>query len=246
MERRGRCLIWSNMSTSAYRNSGKHRITSIKTAGILNGIFKVGPHKYVRRSAVTRQLQGCRPPFLTEFSWFTLTHPNVCLKCLKTDHDCFPRNPYLTIIIILPHTCIKQLSRGQNKPNVGKAMRYLVHIYFYYVWQSIVPYIWFSLTCQSTKARHFWQSLFYRISRINFSGFYTATTKGPNAVFHALHFCYRDLQHASARFNSLGKMQFSSWKFSVSAHQHSSLTLAHVATHAKLYAFHERSVLQTQ
>jgi len=64
--------------------------------------------------------------------------------------------------------------------------------------------------------------------------------------FREPHFCYRDLQHASALINSEEKIQFSSWKFSVSAHLHSALTLAHAATHAKLYVYQERTVLQTQ
>jgi hypothetical protein len=182
VERSGRCLVWSNTSTSAYRNSGKHRITAIKTADIWTGIFNAEPHKYERRSTVTRPALGWRPAILTEFLWFTSTHRKVCLKCLKPDHGCFLSNSYLTIIIILSHTHTRQLpggGGGWNMPNVGKAMHCLVHILLLL---SLVVYhfyntnVCFSRTCQGIKVRHFWQSLFYRISRRNFNGLCTAIT----------------------------------------------------------------------
>jgi len=142
--------------------------------------------KDVRR--LTRPVLGSGPVFLTEFSWFTLTHPNVRLKCLKTDQYCFSCNPYLTTIIILPHTCIKQLSRRENNPNVGHAVHCLVHITFplRLAVKSITPIIQmyqFSVTCQGTKARTLLTKFVLQNFPYTFQRLMNCDNEGAHAVF---------------------------------------------------------------
>ena len=191
--------------------------------------------KDVRR--LTRPVLGWRPAFLTEFSWFTLAHLNVYLKCLKTGQYCFSRNPNLTIIIILPHICIKQLSREESKPYVGQAVHCLVHILFILrqaVYRTYNTNASIFRNLSRYKGETFWTKFVLQNFPYKFQRVLNCDNEGANAVFRALHFCYRDLQHASALINTVENMQLSSWKFSVFAYLHSALTLAHAATHAKL------------
>jgi hypothetical protein len=111
------------------------------------------------------------------------------------------------IIIILPHNCIKQLSRGENKPTVGHA-HCLVHILFLL---RLAVYRTYNTNVSIFRnlSRYKGGTLLTKFVLQNFPYKYqrvlNCDNEGANAVFRALHFCYRDLQHASTLINSGGK-----------------------------------------